>query len=270
MKKVLSILLAFSLLLSLGCTAFADDEGITSAKVLNWLYEGDDDAASAEDQLANGALRLAEMMVALNNAVGVDWDDADRLEDDLAALEDVDYPDVDDDIKLATGLIKALDAFVVFEQNVDPNGNFDPYLDKILDDYNQRDAVSDTAREKAVNALYAMVRLSALLTEIHCSSQEMVDQIEEGLTEFGEDEEATETLTDQLENGSRWLCRMLGALIRVLDPNGAYGDFYAQAGDVVSTAKENADSEPGTIQEAVDWLYGCVHMAGVLTDGLAG
>ena len=269
MKKLISMLLAVAMLASLGCAAFADDEGVTKDKVLGWLYEGDEAAETVDDQLANDALRLAEMMVALNNAVGLTRSDADRLEDDLAALEQVDSPDVDNDIKLATGLVRALDAFIVFEKNVDPNGKYDVYMKKILDEYDQNYEAADTARQQAVNALYAMVRVAALMTEMNCLNQEMVDQVEAGLTEFGNDEAATETVSDQLANGSRWLCKMLGALVKILDMTTVDGGFYAQADEMVEDAQQSADAEPGPKQQAADWLYQCVHMAGVLTDLVA-
>ena len=64
MKKVLSILLAMLMLTSLGISGYADDD-LTTQLVLDRLTEGDEAAQTPSDQAANGALRLAEMVVAL-------------------------------------------------------------------------------------------------------------------------------------------------------------------------------------------------------------
>ena len=54
MKRLLSVLLAVMMLLSLGSVAFAEeaDQGITQEKVLQWLDEGEDAAESVQGQLA--------------------------------------------------------------------------------------------------------------------------------------------------------------------------------------------------------------------------
>ena len=101
--------------------------------------------------------------------------------------------------------------------------------------------------------------------ELH--RQAMMDQVEDALTQVGEDDAAAQTATDQLASGARWLCKMLGALVKSLDPQAENGTFYAQANQVIEDAQTASDGEPGAPQQFVDWLYACVHMTGVLTDG---
>ena len=49
------------------------------------------------------------------------------------------------------------------------------------------------------------MRVVALLIEENCTSDEMIQQVEAGLTQFGEDDEATTTVDEQLCNGAYWL-----------------------------------------------------------------
>ena len=89
MKKGISILLAAVLLLSLGVTGWAEEDGITAAKVYQWLEEGDEASETVEDQAANGALRLAEMMVVLDSFCIETEEDADHLNSILDKLSEV-------------------------------------------------------------------------------------------------------------------------------------------------------------------------------------
>ena len=91
MKKVLSILLAMLMLTSLGISGYADDD-LTTQLVLDRLTEGDEAAQTPSDQAANGALRLAEMVVALDNLSIETQDEADHLNRILDKLAEIDVP----------------------------------------------------------------------------------------------------------------------------------------------------------------------------------
>ena len=57
------------MLASIGTAAFAEEDNpaLTPEMVLEWLDEGDEAAEDVDDQTANAALRLAEMVIALDN-----------------------------------------------------------------------------------------------------------------------------------------------------------------------------------------------------------
>lgn len=261
MKKFLSMILAVLMLGSLSSAAFADG-GLTPDMVLMWLDEGEEASANAEEQVANGALRLAEMMVALDN-VNLTTDDLDRAQNILDILESVDTPDEDNYLKIATGAIRAFDGLLLFSEQLDREGKYGEYTDQILDSFTEQDAKMENTKGQAVNALYQSVKLAALLAEVHCSNQDMVDQIEAGLTEFSNDEDACVTADDQLANGARWLCKMLTALTKLRSPD---EDFLAEIEEMADENQELSDAQDTSLQRAAIWLYGAVHMTGRLAE----
>ena len=218
MKKLISILLALLMLASLATTAFAEENvAFNQALVIKWLDEGDDDAVDVDGQLANGALRLAEMVVAVNNWLVASQEEVDRAEAVLSALTEVDTPDVLDETKLAAGTMKALEALLLLANQVDREDKYEAYIEKIVEDFTAQNESMTTGKGQAVNALYQSVKVMALLIEENCTSEEMVQQVEAGLTQFGEDEEATTTVDEQLCNGAYWLCKMTAAFAKMVN-----------------------------------------------------
>lgn len=267
MKKTISILLAVMMLLSLGSAAFAEeaDQGLTQEMVLSWLDQGEDAAENVSAQLANGALRLAEMVVAVNNKLMASEDDLDRAEAVLGALAEVDTPDVGDETKLAAGTIKALEALLLLGNQMDREDEYEAYFMQIADDFNALNAEMTSGKGQAVNALYQSMRVMAFLTEAHCPSEELLQQVKDSLTQFSEDNDATVTPDDQLANNARWLCRMTAALTKLLSQDtAAISDIEEMMNDneTLSGQQDNA------LQQAVIWLYGSVRMFGRLADAL--
>lgn len=267
MKRLLSVLLAVMMLLSLGSVAFAEeaDQGITQEKVLQWLDEGEDAAESVQGQLANGALRLAEMVVAVNSKLVASEEENDRAEAVLDALAEVSDSDAGEETILAAGTIKALEALLLLANQMDREDKYEAYIEQIVDTFSAQNEQMTSGKGQAVNALYQSVRVMALLTEEHCTSEEMIQQVEAGLTQFAEDEEATVTADDQLANGARWLCKMTAALAKLLSQDSAAVSSIEEMmkdNETLDAQQDNAG------QQAVIWLYGSVHMMGKLADAL--
>ena len=137
MKRLLSILLAAVMILSLGSAAFAEeaDQGLTQEKVLEWLDEGEDAAESVQGQLANGALRLAEMVVAVNNKLMASEEDVDRAEAVLDALAEVSNSDPGEETILAAGTIKAFEALLLLANQMDREDKYEAYVEQIVDTF---------------------------------------------------------------------------------------------------------------------------------------
>ena len=265
MRKLISILLAVLTLLSLGSAAFAEEADLTQKMVLGWLDEGEDAAENVQEQMANGALRLAEMVVAVNNKLMASEEELDRAEAVLSALAEVDTPDIGDETKLAAGTMKAFEALLLLANQMDREDRYEAYVEQIFESASAQNEEMTTGKGQAVNALYQSVKVMALLTEEHCTSEEMIQQVEDGLTQFGEDEDATVTVDDQLANGARWLCKMTAALTKLLSQDSAAVSDIEDMMDDNETLSEQQDNAE---QQAVIWLYGSVHMLGKLADAL--
>ncbi len=146
MKKVLSILLAMLMLTSLGISGYADDD-LTTQLVLDRLTEGDEAAQTPSDQAANGALRLAEMVVALDNFSIETQDEADHLNRILDKLAEIDVPEESLDHKLSMGAMKTFEALVIFQQQADSNGQYEGQLQEIFDSFLANDEKAADAKQ---------------------------------------------------------------------------------------------------------------------------
>ena len=228
MKKVLSILLAMLMLTSLGISGYAEaDADLTTQLVLDRLTEGDEAAETPSDQAANGALRLAEMVVALDNLSIETQDEADHLNRILDKLAEIDVPEESLEHKVSMGAMKTFEALVIFQQ-------------------------------QAVNGLYHSILAAALIVRGFCRDQGMVKQIEAELNAFNEaDKSGTESVEDQLLLGSETLFRMLTATVSVLDAPGSYSEELQTLSE--NTYSADSEDEDPTYRLA-NWLYGCVYM----------
>ena len=257
MKKVLSILLAMLMLTSLGISGYADDD-LTTQLVLDRLTEGDEAAQTPSDQAANGALRLAEMVVALDNFSIETQDEADHLNRILDKLAEIDVPEESLDHKLSMGAMKTFEALVIFQQQADSNGQYEGQLQEIFDSFLANDEKAADAKQQAVNGLYHSVLAAALIARGFCQDQGMAKQIEAELNAFNEaDKSDTETDVDQLLLGSETLFRMLTATASVLDAGGSYSDEMQDLSENTYSA-DSEDKDP--TYRLANWLYGCVYM----------
>ncbi len=257
MKKVLSILLAMLMLTSLGISGYADDD-LTTQLVLDRLTEGDEAAQTPSDQAANGALRLAEMVVALDNLSIETQDEADHLNRILDKLAEIDVPEESLDHKLSMGAMKTFEALVIFQQQADSNGQYEAQLQEIFDSFLANDEKAADAKQQAVNGLYHSVLAAALIARGFCRNEGMIKQIEAELNAFNEaDKSDAESDVDQLLLGSETLFRMLTATASVLDAGGSFSDEMQTLSENTYSA-DSEDKDP--TYRLANWLYGCVYM----------
>ena len=257
MKKVLSILLAMLMLTSLGISGYADDD-LTTQLVLDRLTEGDEAAQTPSDQAANGALRLAEMVVALDNLSIETQGEADHLNKILDMLAEIDVPEESLNHKLSMGAMKTFEALVIFQQQADSTGKYEKELQQIFDSFVANDEKAADAKQQAVNGLYHSVLAAALIARGFCRNEGMIKQIEAELNDFNEaDKSGTESDVDQLLLGSETLFRMLTATASVLDAGGSFSDEMQTLSE--NTYSANSEDKDPTYRLA-NWLYGCVYM----------
>lgn len=257
MKKVLSILLAMLMLTSLGISGYADDD-LTTQLVLDRLTEGDEAAQTPSDQAANGALRLAEMVVALDNLNIETQGEADHLNRILDKLAEIDVPEESLEHKLAMGAMKTFEALVIFQQQADSKGQYEAQLQEIFDSFLANDEKAADAKQQAVNGLYHSVLAAALIARGFCRNEGMIKQIEAELNDFNEaDKSGTESDVDQLLLGSETLFRMLTATASVLDAGGSFSDEMQTLSENTYSA-DSEDKDP--TYRLANWLYGCVYM----------
>ena len=109
MRKIVSFLMAMLMILSLGITGYAEEEiELTTDLILERLIEGDEASETVGEQAANGAIRLAEMVTALDNLSIETQGEADHLNKILDMLARVDVPEESVERKLAAGAAQAV------------------------------------------------------------------------------------------------------------------------------------------------------------------
>ena len=263
MKKWISILLVAVLLLSLGVTGWAEESGITAAKVYQWLDEGDEASVTTEDQAVNGALRLAEMMVVLNSFCIETEEEADHLNSILDKLGEIDVPDAGNESKLAMGLGKTFEGLLILEQQIDREGSYEEELYKIFESFNDGDKKTQNSREQAVNALYHCVYAASLIAQELSTDQQTVNQIQEELDAFSAGDEAASNVSEQLVNGGETLFRLLTAIASLSAPDES---FTENVHEISEKTYSDAETESDDAFQLANWLYGSVAMTGVLVE----
>ena len=259
MKKIISSLLAMLMILSLGITGYAEEEiELTTDLVLERLIEGDEASETVGEQAANGAIRLAEMVTALDNLSIETQGEADHLNKILDMLARVDVPEESIDRKLAAGAMKTFEAFVIFQQQVDPEGEYADEVQQVFDSFLANDEKVEEAKGQAVNGLYHSVIVTSVIARGFCKNQGMVKQINAELEAFNRaNKSGTSSDLDQLRLGAETLFRMLTAISSILDSSGSYSDEVHKLSENTYTADEEND-EP--TYKLANWLYGCVYM----------
>jgi hypothetical protein len=264
MKRTISMLLAVVMLLSLGTAAWAEEDGITAEKVYQWLEEGDEASETTEDQAANGALRLAEMTVVLDSLSAETDHDVEHLNNILDKLAEVDVPGESYQRKLAIGLIKTFEGLVIFEQQqIDREGKYESSVDQIFDSFSAGDEKTQNATEQAVNALYHSVYMASLIAQQLCPNQKAIAQIQEEMTAFAEGESAAAGVSEQLVNGGETLFRLLTAIASMNAPDDSFSeDIHRISENNYAAAEEESDK----MFLLANWLYGSVHMTGLIVE----
>ena len=266
MKKLISILLTVMMLVPFCGAAMAENnsegDGFTPKDVLQWLDDSDKEAQDADGQLINGAMRLAEMLVCVDS-VNANEEQNEALQSILGRLAIAKSDEsLGQDQMFATGTIEVVEALELLARQVDGEGKNAQIADNLKDEFLKGNDAAPTPSDQAVNALYSAVKFAALAAEECCPSQDMVDQIEEGLTPVSQDDAAASTVGEKLVVGSRWLFKMLGAFTKL------QGEDKVQSIENLTNNTEAGVADYGPLQAAATWLYSSVYACGVLTGAM--
>ncbi len=220
MKKFISIILTVVLFVTFAATALAESAfGYTPDQVVQRLEEYDQYAEDAIQQAVNASHRLAEDLVYVDSLNAND-ETRETLQTILDAVAELDNDSEISAVQsLAGGTVQIVRALVVLANEADPNGVYGETLEAIIQNYNTTNDAVQTADEQVVNALYTAVRLAELVVKESCTSQEQIDQIDEGAAQFAADDEAAEGVEAQMAVGAKWLRKMLGAFAKLNNPN---------------------------------------------------
>ena len=266
MKKMTALVLAGVMTLSLGATAFAESNGLiigqyTREDVLERLQEIDEAVENADQQAANGADRLAEMLICAA-AINADDDQKETLQYSLDSLQKVYENGSNDPADLmAAGLNEVAVTLNEIAGQTDPDGVYDEKRNEIFDTYYENAdtvAIEDTDM-RSLLPMMSSIQMLALLVEEGCSSEEQIAQIEEGLVQYSEESDNAAGTLEKQAVGAKWLFKLLGAFVKVQNENNVEP---AQA--LVDQITQQAEASTGPMQETVQWLYGSVQMASVL------
>ena len=260
MKKIISLILAALLLTTLVSAALAESAILTPAEVVDKLLEYDQYQEDAEGQAANAAQRLAEMMVyiaSLNAGEG----HMETLRGILDTLNEAEGSDAGVLQYIGIGCVQTVQALIVLAQESDPDGVYEESLDAIIDAHNAGDADAETASEQIVNALFTCVKLTALIDQESCSTQDQFDQIVASGDQINADLDAAGTVEDQMAVGAKWLCKLLGAFAKLHNPDCA-ADIEAQ---IEGRESYIAEEEMGPKQALYQYLTGSIYNMGIFT-----
>ena len=264
MKRIISLLLVSVLLFSLGVIGYAENETLTADLVLEHLAATE--CETQEDQVVNGAMRLAEMTVTLDSMSIETQEEADQLNTILDNLEAINVPEESFAHKRGVALTRVLDGLVIFQEQFDREGRYTDQLNMILESFDTCDDKAETASEQAMNALYHCVILASLLAQEHCTTQNMVNQVKKETSAFQAGDEAAPDLSAQFVNGGESLLRMLTAIASMRD-DGSYAENIQTISEDTYAAAE-ADDDP--MYQLANWLYGCTSMMAVMVWQLEG
>ena len=264
MKRIISLLLVSVLLFSLGVIGYAENQTLTADLVLERL--GATECETQEDQVVNGAMRLAEMTVTLDSMSIETQEEADQLNTILDNLEAINVPEESFEHKRGVALTRVLDGLVIFQEQFDRDGRYTDQLNMILESFDTCDDKAETASEQAMNALYHCVILASLIAQEHCTTQNMVNQVKKETAAFQAGDEAAADLPAQFVNGGESLLRMLTAIASMRD-DGSYAENIQTISEDTYAAAE-ADDDP--MYQLANWLYGCTSMMAVMVWQLEG
>ena len=264
MKRIISLLLVSVLLFSLGVIGYAEEQALTADLVLERLAATE--CETQEDQVVNGAMRLAEMAVTLDSMSIETQEEADQLNNILDNLAAINVPEESFEHKRGVALTRVLDGLVIFQEQFDRDGRYTDQLNMILESFDTCDDKAETASEQAMNALYHCVILASLLAQEHCTTQNMVNQVKKETSAFQAGDEAAADLSAQFVNGGESLLRMLTAIASMRD-DGSYAENIQTISEDTYAAAE-ADDDP--MYQLANWLYGCTSMMAVVVWQLEG
>ena len=258
MKRIISLLLVSVLLFSFGVIGYAEEQTLTADLVLERLAATE--CETQEDQVVNGAMRLAEMAVTLDSMSIETQEEADQLNNILDNLAAINVPEESFEHKRGVALTRVFDGLVIFQEQFDREGRYTDQLNMILESFDTCDDKAETASEQAMNALYHCVILASLIAQEHCTTQNMVNQVKKETSAFQAGDEAAPDLSAQFVNGGESLLRMLTAIASMRD-DGSYADNIQTISEDTYAAAE-ADDDP--LYQLANWLYGCTSMMAVV------
>ncbi|MBQ9325933.1 MAG: hypothetical protein IJ246_09185 [Clostridia bacterium] len=219
MKKIISLVLAAIMLIC--CTSvFAESPlSFTPADVLEWLAAGDQNAADVDEQAANASYNLG-LALAYVTSLNANEDQLASLQDILNALVEVrDNEELSASQKQGVNCAYIVRLLTLLCKESDVEGVHAERLQGYIDSYNEADESIDSSEGQTVNALFTSVKLATLLVEECCTSQELIDQLQSGVSEMSAENEAAENASEQMVIGAKWLRKMLGAFAKLNNSN---------------------------------------------------
>ena len=142
MKRIISLLLVSVLLFSLGVIGYAEEQTLTADLVLERLAATE--CETQEDQVVNGAIRLAEMTVTLDSMSIETQEEADQLNNILDNLAAINVPEESFEHKRGVALTRVLDGLVIFQEQFDRDGRYTDQLNMILESFDTCDDKAET------------------------------------------------------------------------------------------------------------------------------
>ncbi|MBQ8093927.1 MAG: hypothetical protein IJ242_10175 [Clostridia bacterium] len=262
MKKIISLILTAMFLITFTAGAFAESViGYTPEDVVQAMMERDESAETAQEQLVLATHSLVEQLVYVTS-LNANEEQINTLKGILEDIEDVrDNTEITQSASLATGSIGIIRTLLVLARESDPNGVHADLLQNIIDSHNANDDAVETADEQTVNAFFTAIRLTALVVEESCNSQEQIDEIEAGLGQLAEEIEAAENIDAQLVVATKWLRKLLGAFAKLHNPSCA-DDINSQ---MEGTENYIVSEELSPIQSASQYVVASVYAISIFT-----
>ena len=220
MKKIIKLTLTALLLVAYAAVAVAESAvGYTPTDVMDWYLADQDNAEDITDQAANAASRVVENLVYVASLNAND----EQLERLMGISNAVDEArgnvDIDGSQRLGVYCVYIVQALRVLCNESDPEGVHADTVQGIIDQYNEIDATVDTPEMHTVYALVTAIKLTTVVVEECCTTQDQIDQIEAGLAELDAENEAAENVYGQMVVGSKWLRKLLGAFAKLNNAN---------------------------------------------------
>ena len=268
MKRIIAILLSVMLLVSCTASAFAATEiTFTPDDVVESLENNNDLAEDVVWQTAYGTYAVTEMLMYITkiNANDEQLEILGEIMDTLTNLIS-NTDELSSNQSLAGGSDTIVRTLQVLAQEVDPQGIHNDQLQAYIDKYYANDAAAETADEQTIIAICSATELAGLIVMENCTSQDQLDQVQDTLqNEYGAEFDSTQNMEEQLAVGTKWLRKLMGAFVKLMNPNIAE-DMDAHFENTESVIASHDDYGP--VQTACAYLNSTVYALKMFTDTL--
>ncbi len=261
MKKTLGILMAGVLAASAAMTSFAAPLGEYDPNdVMEQLQSGDEVAEDVSGQALNGVTCLTEML-AFAGAINADDDQKAALSSYVEANDNTLADDsLDTSQKLGLCACNMLLTLDVIAREADPNSAHADEIQNLMETFHTADDATTTGDEQYANALRFSAYMAATAATVCAPTEDLARQLSDGVEDFNKEFDAAQG-DEQLQVSSKWLYKMIGALVKLQNSNNAEAiDSFTEH------AEAEVESAQGPKQASITWLYNAVRAA----SGLAG